>query len=926
MTESSRREKDLPMAEEFEYVRGIDPNGRSVNVPKSLFGGNLDVASEEVLGGVKASPKSETDTNEVKIDPNTGKLYCPPSEVAMATAEQIGGIVADVKTSEETVEVKIDPNTGKAYVKPSSNLDVATSDKLGGIKASERTEAYTVEVKIDKETGKLYVPEGDGTPPDDEDITTATVEGSKVLQFKNRDTSKGKGYVILRSGKSLTEQLTKENTIYEIRYDFDLEGQNLKVPSGCILLFNGGTLGNGQIEGDKTFIKSYKRRIFKDDITLTGTFSNSELFASYFGVDRGTDVTSQLQAAISNASSSGVKKLVLDNGSYYVSGTITIPPRMDFGGVTNESLSSWKYTGEVPTILQTANAPVFSVADSSTGTRNISIHDIAIRASTDYTGSKNNMHGIYADSTINVTGCTFRNIFLEGLRFGMYFNVVNGGGFTENTFINVGALRNTIGIFIDCSTTSNRAWFNHNYFRLCYLNENTCGAVFVKNIQSIQTILFQSCNFEQNGRGYNTTDYAEYGCFGFRAGSMLYGTVLFDSCYFEGTVPRNADNANDIYSTVNYNKEAHVIFNAGQVEIRNSIIARTRQFVTVGSTGSVFLSKNEYYLTTRINSNFSTCLVRYLGLTGSGKTSSLVIKEPTLGTLDTYIDRPYEFNYTSYSSANTFYQGNLDIEAPLFQKEKTRLGVYEPETTFYINTSNGNNDFNGLSKAHPFLNLSTFRYYGASRYGKIRRYTIILESDLSDVFSNFGSSNPIKDTEILINGNGHTLTINDKAVIHAYNVKIRFVNCNIVVDNQTAYYSTLYVSGKSELIFEDCTITFNTGKSTYFINGGAYGLLNVTFKNTDVTSLGTPSDLYLIRTREDSEVKVYSSGFTKHDGIIMMSETALTESMVSNADTYGGLNRVRMSRREDGAAYIYSDKNGKFHNAGGSLISKVTIL
>ena len=148
MEESSRREKDLPMTEEFEYVRGIDPNGRSVNVPKSLFGGNLDVASEEVLGGIKASPKSETDTNEVKIDPNTGKLYCPPSEVAMATAEKIGGIVADVKTSEETEEVKIDPSTGKAYVKPSSKLEMATSETLGGVKANPATDNDTQEVHI----------------------------------------------------------------------------------------------------------------------------------------------------------------------------------------------------------------------------------------------------------------------------------------------------------------------------------------------------------------------------------------------------------------------------------------------------------------------------------------------------------------------------------------------------------------------------------------------------------------------------------------------------------------------------------------------------------------------------------------------------------------------------------------------------------
>lgn len=288
MTESSRREKDLPMTEEFEYVRGIDPNGRSVNVPKSLFGGNLDVASEEVLGGVKASPKSETDTTEVKIDPNTGKLYCPPSEVAMATAEKIGGIVADVKTSEETEEVKIDPNTGKAYVKPSSKLEVATAKKLGGVKAETRTEAYTVEAKIDEETGKLYVPEGEDTPPDEEDITVSSIDGSNALRFKNRDTSNGMGYVILRKNKSLAEQLTQSNTIYEVRYDFDLNGGTVEVPSDCVLDFRGGSIKNGRIVFNKTKLTGLVK--IESSCTFEGFCINPKLNVKEFGA-KGNGVT-----------------------------------------------------------------------------------------------------------------------------------------------------------------------------------------------------------------------------------------------------------------------------------------------------------------------------------------------------------------------------------------------------------------------------------------------------------------------------------------------------------------------------------------------------------------------------------------------------------------------------------------------------------
>ena len=53
--------------------------------------------------------------------------------------------------------------------------------------------------------------------PDEEDITSV----DNKLKFKDRTSDDGMGYVILRKDKTLAEQMTKTNTIYEIRYDFD---------------------------------------------------------------------------------------------------------------------------------------------------------------------------------------------------------------------------------------------------------------------------------------------------------------------------------------------------------------------------------------------------------------------------------------------------------------------------------------------------------------------------------------------------------------------------------------------------------------------------------------------------------------------------------------------------------------------------------
>ena len=100
--------------------------------------------------------------------------------------------------------------------------------------------------------------------PDEEDITT---DGT-VLSFKDReyDTNNfsGLGRVILRKNivlddgvyKNILTQdmINKSNTIYEIRYDFDLNGEEITIPEGCVLDFQGGKITNGTINLQATQI------------------------------------------------------------------------------------------------------------------------------------------------------------------------------------------------------------------------------------------------------------------------------------------------------------------------------------------------------------------------------------------------------------------------------------------------------------------------------------------------------------------------------------------------------------------------------------------------------------------------------------------------------------------------------------------------
>lgn len=302
MADEGRREKDLDLVEEFNTVRAITKDGRSVQVPKSKFGGNLEVASDNVLGGIKASPKSETDTNEVKIDPNTGKLYCPPSEVSIATSDKLGGIVASAKTSKETVEVK-----------------------------------------IDSATGKLYVPEGEGNPPDEEDITLANIDGVDKLQFNDKqyDASSysGMGRKYLRknmvSGVNvLTQDMfvdsdgnSKTNTRYIVQYDYDLSGSTITVPSGCVLEFQGGSFKNGTIKGDNTFISSIgDTAIFGNSLTIAGSFKNEYAVLTWWGAKDSCESWSLKNYDVSGCfelfMASPFRKLYIPKGYWYIGKTV----------------------------------------------------------------------------------------------------------------------------------------------------------------------------------------------------------------------------------------------------------------------------------------------------------------------------------------------------------------------------------------------------------------------------------------------------------------------------------------------------------------------------------------------------------------------------------------------------------------------------
>ena len=180
------------------------------------------------------------------------------------------------------------------------------------------------------------------TITDSEDIVTETNSANQVaLKFADKTYSEadysGLGRVYLRknivavedpvTGNIVTmnylqqSMITKENTIYIIQYDYNLNKQTITIPEGCTLDFQGGSFANGTITGSNTKINAGLQKIFNLDITLNGTWSIVESYPEWFGA-KGDGVTINTSALQNCINSFNVIKLGIGT---YLTGQLSIP-------------------------------------------------------------------------------------------------------------------------------------------------------------------------------------------------------------------------------------------------------------------------------------------------------------------------------------------------------------------------------------------------------------------------------------------------------------------------------------------------------------------------------------------------------------------------------------------------------------------------
>ena len=154
--------------------------------------------------------------------------------------------------------------------------------------------------------------------PNEEDLTL--VDGK--MQMANRaaeikdDKVSSLGYVVLRKNKRFAEQVTEPNCIYEIRYEFGLNGEEVEIPANCTLKFSGGKLSNGVIKGIFQ-VSADNVIIFDTTLKIEGTLTNNEVHATWYGITPNSgDNSDALSKIVSDTQTGGMTTILFDAGKY----------------------------------------------------------------------------------------------------------------------------------------------------------------------------------------------------------------------------------------------------------------------------------------------------------------------------------------------------------------------------------------------------------------------------------------------------------------------------------------------------------------------------------------------------------------------------------------------------------------------------------
>lgn len=355
-------------------------------------------------------------------------------------------------------------------------LDIGTKSYLLGRIGEQNTEIaaqnariadFIADVQAQVDSYPMISISGDVTnAPDEEDITT---DANDLLKFKNRSPLFGKGYIILRMGQTFASQLSQQNTIYEIRYEFDLNGADVVVPEGCELRFVGGKLTHGRL-------------LLSPFCCITGTSKDEYCLEGVYVKLNKRCTLRRLAMLFTNPTADLITFSLSDveYDAYYSDTHIQLSDMLIHAAVDEDD-----ETGDY--VVPLVNAINFS-ADVETTNKNLAgCFNIAF-SGIDFKGrfsSAFRFYTQYANSWF--TQLSFVDCFIIGARCGWDFNPTAGGSVDGVAITNCGYQHfedTTYAIagskLIDLKVTGTRFWDFPNGVSVCAFDSKCVGINFDK--------------------------------------------------------------------------------------------------------------------------------------------------------------------------------------------------------------------------------------------------------------------------------------------------------------------------------------------------------------------------------------------------------------------------------------------------------------
>lgn len=242
----------------------------------------------------------------------------------------------------------------------SIDLGKTWNDASGFISANFRWKptniaAGKIQISRENEVWEDLSPEFVSNSADEEDLESVIIgDNNRVIREKsikeyNPAEFSGLGRVILRKnivqGKNVLtqEMINKPNTIYEIRYDFDLNDATINIPENCTLDFQGGSIKNGTLNFNYTLINAPLYHIFYNIITKG--YSPSDCQVEWFGAKSYSRIDTNFtysSDAIQDAFNSCFGNIYFNVGIYYIDKTLEMShyKTLNFKGSYNWSVKT----------------------------------------------------------------------------------------------------------------------------------------------------------------------------------------------------------------------------------------------------------------------------------------------------------------------------------------------------------------------------------------------------------------------------------------------------------------------------------------------------------------------------------------------------------------------------------------------------------